>query len=280
MNAKEWILELKEVGVLKEGQKNGKSYLHLQTPCKIHLSENATQQIRDTYEANVEKGGVLVALPQRENGITHLHIDRLIYLTNISDDKHRSYLPNPKELDEALTETYSGKDIKYFAIRFHTHPTHSENPFNEMLNYIYQCNTSNQDQLVSDFPVSIGEINVLMPRCLILCNGRLSNRTFIGFYNGLIAPIEFEIHRNEQREKAMQKIFDKIEEWLEKDSDNKWWLIGGGLAMALLIIRYYKFAIPLILLIFLMSQSFISSEHENPQYFAQVINGKITIDIP
>jgi hypothetical protein len=67
-----------------------------------------------------------------------------------------------------------------------------------MFNYIFQCNTSEQDQLVSDTAVSVGDLSVLMPRSLVLWNGKLSDKMFIGFYNGLIAPIEFEVHRHEQ----------------------------------------------------------------------------------
>ena len=75
-----------------------------------------------------------------------------------------------------------------------------------MFNYIFQCNTSKQDQLVSDIPFSIGGLNVLMPRSLVLCNGKNSEKLFIGFYNGLIAPIEFETHRNKQTQNAIESI--------------------------------------------------------------------------
>lgn len=279
MIAKDWILKLKEEGILIEGVKNGKTYLHLQTPCEIQLTANATKLLNDNYEAKRENGGVLVAIPKRFNGITFLTIDRVIFLSNVASTPQNSYLPDERELKQALMNTYSGEKENSLPIRFHTHPTHSDNPINETLNYIYQCNTSGQDQLVSDYPVTIGSFNILMPRSLILCGGKLTGKMFIGFYNGLIAPIEFETHRHEQTEKAVEKIFNTVSDWVEEDN-NKWWLIGGGIVLAFLIIRYNKFAIPLIFMLVLIARSFVNDQHGKSQYFAQVTTGNVTIEIP
>lgn len=106
MTATEWILKLKADGVLIEGTKNEIQYLHLQTPCKVHLTDNATNQLRDSYQADQEKGGVLVAIPKRINGVTHLAIDRANFLTNVSDAPQKSYLPDSKELNQALSNIY------------------------------------------------------------------------------------------------------------------------------------------------------------------------------
>lgn len=266
-------------GVLIEGTKNGKQYVHLQTPCKVHLTDNATNQLHDGYRADQEKGGILVAIPKRINGITHLTIDSVIFLTNDADTPQKSYRPDDKELNQAMKDTFSGQTENSLPIHFHTHPTHSDNPMNEMFNYIFQCNTSEKDQFVSDTAVSIGDSNVLMPRSLVLCSGKRSDRMFIGFYNGLIAPIEFEAHKNEQNQKAMDSIFKNVSEWA-KEGDNKWWIVGGGIALALLIIRYNNSAIPLILMLIPMSQMFINDQGGKPKYFAQVTKGAVTIDLP
>lgn len=279
MTALEWIKHLQNEGILTVGVKNDVSYLHLQTPCKVVVSGKVTKELKDSYESKKEKGGVFVAIPKRVNGVTVLNIDKIIFLTNISETPQNSYSPDKAELHQALKDTYSGQLENSLPLRFHTHPTHSENPMNEMFNYIFQCNTSQQDQLVSDFPVSVGDLNILMPRSLVLCNGKIADRMFIGFYNGLIAPIEFETHRKEQLEKAMDTIFSSISEWA-KEGNNKILLAGGGLILAILIIRYNKFAIPLILMIAAMVPMFINDQHGQPQYFAQVSNGGVTIDFP
>lgn len=279
MTAIEWILKLKEEGVLIEGKKNLNQYLHLQTPCKVHITDNATNQLRDSYQADQEKGGVLIAIPKRINDVTHLTIDRAVFLTNVSDSPKNSYQPDGNELRKILKDTYSGQVENSLPIRFHTHPTHSDNPINEIFNYIFQCNTSEQDQLVSDIPVSVGDLSVLMPRSLVLCNGKLSDRMFIGFYNGLIAPIEFKAHRQEQTQKAMESILKNVYEWT-KEGNNKWWLVGGGITFAFLLIRYNKFAIPFMLMLLPILQMFISEQDGRPRYFAHVRNGAITIDLP
>ena len=97
MTAIEWILKLKVDGVLIEGTKNGRQYLHLQTPCKVHLTDNATNQLLNSYQEDQEKGGILIAIPKRINGVTHLTIDKAIFLTNVAETTKKSYRPDSKE---------------------------------------------------------------------------------------------------------------------------------------------------------------------------------------
>lgn len=279
MTAKQWLLKLKQDGVLTEGTKNNRQYLHLKTPSKVHLTDKATKQLRDNYDPKIEKGGVLIAKPKKIGNETHLTIDRIIFLTNVSDTPEDSYLPDDKELQQALNDTVAGQKEKTLPIRFHTHPTHSENPINEIFNYLYQSDTSEQDRIVSDNPVSVGDIKLLMPRSLVLGSDKIANKMFIGFYNGLIAPIEFDTHRKDQIQKGMEEILDTVT-GLAKEGNNKWWLIGGGVVLAFLIIRYSKNAIPLILLLVTMIPVFVNDQHVQPKYFAQVTTGKVTINLP
>ena len=212
MKAKEWLLKLKKDGVLIEGTKYENQYLHLQTPCKVILSDTASSQLRDSYRADQEKGGLFLTTPKRINEVTHLTIDRAIFLTNVADTPQNSYRPDGKELSLAIKDAYAGETENSLPIHFQTLSTHSGNPMNELLDYIFQCKGTQHDELVSDIALSVGELNVLMPRSLVICDNIVSNKICIGFYNGLIAPIEFEAHEQEQTQKAIAMIEHKVQE--------------------------------------------------------------------
>jgi len=273
----DWILKLKKEGILTEGTKNGENYLHLKTPCEVNITKKAVKQLRDNYDPKFEKGGVLVAKPEKIKGVTRLTIDRIIFLKNVVQDPERSYLPDGKELEQALRDTIYADNDNSLPIRFHTHPTHSENPMMEIINYLYQCNTSQQDQLVSDFPMNIGDLKVLMPRSLILCNAAMPGSMFIGFYNGLIAPIEFAQHRSKKIKEAMDSIMESVTEWA-KEGNNKWWLIGGGAAVVLLLFTNPKVVVGLLFIIAVLGPMFVNHSHDNPEYFAN-LSGKTEVTI-
>ncbi|MBK6836113.1 MAG: hypothetical protein IPG89_18305 [Bacteroidetes bacterium] len=97
-----------------------------------------------------------------------LTVDSIIFLTNVSESPAKSYLPDSKELHKALNDTLLAQSEKTLPIRFHTHPTHSDNPVYEIFNYLFQSNTSQLDRIVSDHPISVGDIKLLMPRSLVL----------------------------------------------------------------------------------------------------------------
>ena len=142
MNALEWVLKLKDEGILAESPRDGKAFLHLSTPCKIHLTAAATKHLQDEYVPHLEKGGYFVAIPERRDGVTHLTVDRIIFLPNVSESPERSYLPSSDEVLRVLKETYSGSEENALPISFHTHPTHSDNVLGEMFTYLHQSDTS------------------------------------------------------------------------------------------------------------------------------------------
>lgn len=279
MSTKEFLLNLEKAGILTQGKKNGNNYYHLTTPCKIEISDEITSLLKSSYEADKEKGGLLIALPVRKNEEIYLIIKKVVFLTNVSETPEKSYSPNSQELQKALSESLFNDVEKTLPIRFHTHPTRSSSPFNEIVNYLFQANTSKQDQIVSDNPITVENINLLMPRSIALCNGTSADRMFIGFYNGLIAPIEFESHRRERIQEAIENIQAKIEELADK-GNNKWVFLGSGILLAIGVIKYPKVAIPLTLLLTMMMPMFINDKHSKPKYFAQLSKGKVVIEIP
>lgn len=270
----DWIRKLISAEILVEGTKDDKQYIHLKTPCKIILSENVIKQLQDNYDSQYEKGGIFVAVPEKIDNETHLIIDKVNFLTNVSDEPHRSYIPNSSELEQTLNLILDSESLP---IRFHTHPTHSNDILKEAFNYILQSNTSQQDQLVSEYPFPVEEFNLLMPRGLVLCNKNIANRMFVGFYNGLIAPHGFDLQRKESTEefiKSALKVFNKLA------INNQVLLISAITVSVLAIIKYNKQLIPLVLLLFAIIPLFINDQKSNPQYFAQINSGKTIISIP
>ena len=277
MKNSEWLEHLTNQKILTHGDLEGNTVLHLQTPCEIELTENASKTLQHNYSSIREKGGLLAAFPEKKDGNTILTIKEIVYLTNISDDPNHSYLPDSKELDIALERAFKEQ---FLPIRFHTHPTEHENPTMEIFNYLFQSDTSKQDRLVSNTVMPVGDKQLLLPRSLMLSAGKSNQRMFIGFYNGLIAPIEFDTHKKDSIKKAMDNILDEVSGWAKVDN-NKWWLLGGGVLLALLTIRYNKYAIPLIFMLVLMVPMFVNDQHGRPKYFAQLTKaGQLTIDIP
>jgi hypothetical protein len=276
MTPSEWLNSLCVSGILVPTTLKRQRVLHLQTPCQIHINENVSKALLDNYDPKCEKGGILAAYPEKRDGSTLLIVKEAIFLDNISRNPESSYLPTRCDLDMIFKRAF---DEQYLPISFHTHPTAHENSVAELLSYIWQSDTSKQDQLESYDAVKVCDHPILFPRSLILVSGKSKNRMFIGFYGGLIAPIEFEKNKNEQMQKAMNIIVDSVSQWAKK-GHNKWWLAGGGIVLAFLIIRHYKTAIPLILLLAAMAPMFLDVPYEKSRYYAQITGGQITIEIP
>ena len=269
MTTTNWLLNLKKKGILTADEVDGKEVLHISTPCKIKISEKITQELRDAYDAEKEIGGVLMASPKKINEEVYLEINSVILIKNVSDTPYRSYRKEADEWKAAIKNTFDAEKQKTFPIQFHTHPTHSDNMVNEMMNYVIQINTSEADQVVSNNGFKVGDLNIILPDCLILCNGKFADKMFIGFYNGMIAPIEFKSHRREEITKAMERIFNAISEWAKKNN-NGWILFGAGILLLILIVRFPKAMLSLLFAMSCFIPTMVNSINEEPKYFIQL----------
>jgi len=225
MTAIDFIEKLKDEYILTDSEVSGIKYVHLKSPCEIQIPESITDKLKKEYDPEVEKGGVFFAKPHKVDNKTILIFVEVYFIENISEKPENSYLPNQSELQSRIDFALSDSSEKLLPIRFHTHPTHSDNITNEIFNYIFQSDTSEQDRIVSYQTMRVEDVNLLMPRSIVLCNGTISNRLFIGFYNGLIAPLEFNTYKKNQKDTAINNFLKMVSEWAS-EKNNKWWLMG------------------------------------------------------
>lgn len=276
MPPKDFLLRLQQENILTDNVKDGKPVLHLKRPVKIHLTKNAVKQLQDNYDPNKEKGGVMVAIPEKIQEGTLLTIDRIIFLTNVADTPEWKYRPHHVELKKALQETLFNDITQTLPIRFHTHPTNTENPVSEWTSYIAQSDTSDADKRASEVPIKVEYIDILMPRSLVICS---SLKTFIGFYNGAIAPTEFEPYRNEKIKETTENICNGFSDWLKKDEKHIWISAIIAAAIIFLFIRFPKVMFPLTGIIAVASVTSINSSGK-AKYYAQVKGGSATVELP
>ncbi|MFH0931732.1 MAG: hypothetical protein V1890_07325 [Candidatus Zixiibacteriota bacterium] len=279
MLTKIWILDLYEKGILTKSSFDDKVYYHLKAPCKICLNENVTKRLIDEYVPGAEKGGILLAYPIKINEENILKVKDVIFIKNIAKNRSNGYLPDSNELDKITDKTLHSENKKFLPLRFHTHPTTGENEFFEVVNYAIQTNTSHQDQKASYIPYEIDGICLLMPRSLVVASRKLKNHMFIGFYGGLIAPIEFGTHKNEVMQRTLKATINQISNFV-KTSENKTMLILAAVLLTILMFRYIKVALGIVFLISIMLPMYTNSECNDPKYYAQLSYGKVTIGIP
>ena len=105
---------------------------------------------------------------------------------------------------------------------------------------------------------------------------------FVGFYNGGIAPLDFQTYRIKQVEKWFGDAASSLGEWSRKDERNMTWIwIALGI-IVYIAIRYPKALIMFAIGVKELYPIFINNAHycEKPQYFTQIASGKAVVEIP
>ena len=180
MTAIDFIEKLKDEYKLTDSEVSGIKYVHLKSPCEIKIPESITNKLKKEYEPEVEKGGVFFAKPHKVDNKTILIIVEVYFIENISEKPENSYLPNQSELQSRIDFALSDSSEKLLPIRFHTHPTHSDNITNEIFNYIFQSDTSEQDRIVSYQTMRVEDVN-LLTHIAVIQNGILYYQWFHDF---------------------------------------------------------------------------------------------------
>jgi hypothetical protein len=273
---KDWITLLEKEGILNRIIIDSKTHYRINTTSKFVFPEIFIKYIQSEYDSEYEKGGYIFFKPSLNDNQVEFIVEEVIFLENISDTPQRSYLwdynEKNRKLDEALQK-------KLLPISFHTHPTKSTDVIAESIHYLNQLNTSDGDQMCSLRGISLDDIVLRLPDILIVGNGTNASSVFIGFYNGLIAPIAFTKHKEHLKKKSSDTLTTFLEDRLDTP-EKKSVAFLGALAAVILCIRYPKIGIPLVMVAATVTPQLVYQFQEQNEFFG-ISQGKyLEIVIP
>jgi len=236
------LYDLQKTGFLQTKQIENEELSYITTPCVFRVESDIVQSLKKNYISMEEIGGVLSAKPKLINNEKIFIIESVSYVRNAIDDKPRgdgrnkanAYCPDSKQLNKEISNILKNGCLP---IKFHTHPTKSNEHFETILNQIYQTDTSDQDKRESENHFNIEGKKVLMPRCLIVGNSLSASDIFIGVYGGFIAPVSFEASKKKVIDEKI-KNFAEYLSTIEFTTDQK---IGLGVGAALLLFSIIKY---------------------------------------
>ncbi len=280
------LVEHKNAGYLETKIVDGNEIFHLSTPCRFRVTENIVSKLKIKYKADEEIGGVLWARPTSKDGeIIHI-IDKVSFIRNAIEDKPRNddrnksnaYYPDGQMLNQSLNEVFSQG---YLPVKFHSHPVKGTNFLHSLAYSNIKTETSTQDKLASSFHQTVGNIQLVMPRALIVGNDVVSRDIFIGVYNGFIAPTEFKNSKNKIQQENLQKIADLVSSINLTDGEELGLAIGAILLLAV-IVKYPQNSLPVILGLCAILPLLLTNTHNinNPDYFNMMSSGSADIFIP
>jgi len=265
---------------------NGEEIFVLKNPCEFKIRETEVNLLKSHYKSTEEIGGYISFRWNQKNEKTEFISEDIIFLTNSYDSspykkKGRSnkntFWAKREDKSKALNEIFQNQCIPIF---FHSHPTDGFNILEKLYLFIEQRETSKQDQKVSKNPITFknGE-KLLIPDSLIVGNPIERSKLFIGFYNGFIAPLEFEKERND----VMQKNLKKIIESISSPKLGIMEIIGivtGTFLFLMLIWEYRKYSLPVIVSLIAMLSINLTDNNKDGNYYSQLNFGDAKIKIP
>lgn len=284
------IQELFKTEYLQTGEIEGKHLYHLTTPCRFNIKKDTVKSLRDNYLADEEIGGLLWAKPMTIEGEKVYIIDQVTYLRNAIEDteykdkhgrirtKKDAYRPDRKSFSDALQKIIS---VDYLPVKFHTHPTKGRHVLDNLTLQQIQTETSEQDINESSDTQQIGDDHLLMPRALIVGNGDLSSNIFIGFYNGFIAPVNFEESKRKVQQENLERIGNSISS--TNFTDEQKVLLGiGAILLLIAVVKYPKYSLPVIFGLALTTPMLLTdtTTTEKPSFFNKLSFGDANIYIP
>lgn len=280
------ITELKDTGYLEIKTVDGEEVYHLTTPCVFRISEDIVSDLKKNYKEDEETGGVLWAKPTNKNGDVIYLIEKVTYIRNAIEDnprsdrrdKSNSYLPDLKQLNDTVCEVYKNK---YLPIDFHTHPVKKEILYGFIKHPDLITETSMQDVKASYIPYNIENKKLLLPDALIVGSDITYDEIFIGFYNGFIAPTEFESSKKKIQKEHLRKTTDYVTSIKLTDLQKAGMLIGATL-LIYVIAKHPKSSLTVLAGIGALLPILMTSTQniKQPEYFNKLSYGSAEIFIP
>ena len=217
---------------------------------KSFLLDSVIQRIKEGYVHNEEKGGYIIFQPIKIKERWNFEASQVIFLENCIENypqfrrtKENAYLP---DLEQKKNVFSSALDKGLIPIGFHTHPSKGDNSLERVFNSYFNKNTSEQDRFACSQTKSVNGKKLLLPEILVVGDDNLTGEVFVGIYGGNVAPLNFEESREGNLVAELECMSEKINK-IELSENQKTLSIVALIALVLLIIKYNKTSIPLIL---------------------------------
>jgi len=182
-------------------------------PCVFDISANIIQVLKREYHPGLEKGGYLLATPEKRANSNLFVVKEVRFIRNTSLTPWEQYRKEISESEAAISYALNNDLVPFF---FHSHPTKSANIIGEAFMYNRQMDTSSADKFASLFSgISFGKLQLRLPDVLVVVNGRLKGDTFIGFYGGLVTPLDFTERKQVLNDTFSDKVSDSFESLLK-----------------------------------------------------------------
>jgi hypothetical protein len=280
------LLYFKENNFLFSKVKDGKEILHFTTPFDITVVSDITAELKSEYRKYEEKGGLMWARPISSQGKITYFIEKITWVRNAIEDT-----PNDKGYNKA--NCYQPDAVNFFAaldtifkagcfpLRFHTHPTEDVSEPYLIFHENYVNETSDGDRKSSETAYSFEGLQILTPRCLVVGNKSYSDELFIGFYDGGVAPKDFQSTKELTRREKIDE-FGSTFSSIELTPNQK--IAAGVLIVGLILvgIRYRKTVAPIMLGTLAIGGAMLTRQEKDktPKYYCMLSDGEVTIHFP
>ncbi len=286
MSENNFIDNLISSKIIVESSNDNETVYHLNTPCKFRISSKIILELKKNYKSDEEIGGILWAKPNLINDNFEFLVENVSFIRNAIEDKPRTdnrnksnaYSFDKNEYVEIMKNIF---DNQYLPVQFHTHPTKGSDVSQALKNFEFQTDTSNQDVKESLGAHTINDKKLILPRALIVGNDFSSDEIFIGIYNGLIAPVNFDESKKKIQQENLNNKLQQVAN-VKLSNEQKLGIVIGGALLLFVIIRYHKYSLPLILgLAGVVTAMLTNTEKiEEPYYFNRLKNGDANIYVP
>ena len=261
----------------------------IKTPCEFILREEEVRFLKSMYLIDEEVGGYISFKETLDNEKLILTSCKIFPLSNDYDShpkrrkgrsKKNTYWTKSENRIKARKEIFQENNIP---ISFHTHPTNGANIIEQLINFSGQREPSEQDLVASKTTIKFknGE-ELLLPDALIIGNPIDKGNIFIGFYDGFIAPINFEKEKNEVMKDKLKTVIESIFSSDSSDLSKREIisLVSGAIFFLIFIWKFSKYSMPVIITLLGIVSLKLTDNEEDAKYYCQLNNGKARIQIP
>jgi hypothetical protein len=179
-----FIQSLIDKNILNYRTVNGADSLVFTKTKSVTITKDIQERIKARYPESKEIGGVVSVKFSSEGFCASTDV---FFFSNTQTDPSK-YSPNYQEYHKAIATILAREELPLF---FHTHPTKLGISSYDGNRAAFYLTSSIQDRDASFFPLSVGQIDIILPSLIFVSDKRFNNGIGVSMYGGYIFPLSY-----------------------------------------------------------------------------------------